>query len=1049
MEFGRARGRHSPTRSRSPGSRSRSERESSAVRGRGGSLSWQQQQPATGGRGRSRSRSPSAARRLSRSRSPTPPPSRGAAAPGVPPAAGALSDAIADATVRLDSQRFRDVRGFFELVDKDMDNAITVRELKAALERLDLGLSRSDLQACNDICMGGTIQLAELERWLRTSQPRGAARKPSPRFVVDSDSSAKSDRRASAGGPRRQHKERAQWLARELSDPFVEKVFRSRSALASDFHRLDAKSTGSLTTAEVRQGLTQSLTMLTTAQARELRASLDRINEDDHARVDYDEFMAAILIRRNGALDSESDTDLTDDASDRRFSGASDTGRFSRHGLRAHDDVDELSDYVAELERQLQGLQDEVDDQADVYAGGGSATGGRARAEQLRNREKAGRMLGVRQGRTLGAVFAAWKKRVEHKRGKEARRLFAGQWSITGKDHAGRSVEEWLILCVGKSGDIQGECLESKPEHGMAPSQSSLEDGRVDLEECQLVFTQVYPKGDRTEWSLTASGISNELVGVWSGDAHGKFTARRCRIWAGSDESDVVVARTPRGIYDDGSSIARGSLKKMKTQARRLAHEVAEEVLEALARSRSTLASAFRRMDTNRTGSLSAAEFRRGIESLTGTVLTQAQMRVLMEELDRDGDDRVDYDEFVAAVQRTADARRLAREVSEMLRSDIRSHKDDLMLVFDEFDTNGDGVLSTKEFQRGLKRRGISVRSDEMEKLMQVVDTDGNSLIDYREFIDAVDRWSGWTSDETTRSPPKLTVRTDRLTDDDDVSPRSRIARQSPVRSAGTPAIISAIAHRLDDLDAWEDTHLFQQRSGSAARKAQTEAQELLKQLADGRDYTTEISNRVVARTEGPYTLVALLFMWLLRLPESPVPKTMFTDCKQVMDRRHLASKALPPLISDMPEPGQSIVRAVIELYQSVDPAAEDATAIDTALTPALMHSPQGAQPAWRYGEFISLLVQEMPRSKRSAISPRSRRNAAARARSVSPAAARSPRGRPVQSTRSRSPDMGDDHHARKKSPGAVESLFQSCPGRPAGGGTGRSQRRTTSYESM
>ena len=126
------------------------------------------------------------------------------------------------------------------------------------------------------------MQLAELERWLRTSQPRGAARRSSPRFVVDSDS----DARPSAASPRRLHKERAQYLARELSDPFVELVFRNRSALATASRRLDTKSTGSLTTAEVRQSFTQSVTKLTKSQKRELRALLDKIDEDDRARDD-------------------------------------------------------------------------------------------------------------------------------------------------------------------------------------------------------------------------------------------------------------------------------------------------------------------------------------------------------------------------------------------------------------------------------------------------------------------------------------------------------------------------------------------------------------------------------------------------------------------------------------------------------------------------------------------------------------------------------------------------------------------------------------------
>ena len=101
-------------------------------------------------------------------------------------------------------------------------------------------------------------------------------------------------------------------------------------------------------------------------------------------------------------------------------------------------------------------------------------------------------------------------------------------------------------------------------------------------------------------------------------------------------------------------------------------------------------------------------------------------------------ENEIDYSEFCAAFRRSARAQQLADDVRLDLRKRMRGHREDLLTVFDEFDTNGDGVLSEDEFRRGLRQHGIRLSPAEMEQLMQVFDTNGDSTLDYREFIDAV-----------------------------------------------------------------------------------------------------------------------------------------------------------------------------------------------------------------------------------------------------------------------------------------------------------------------
>jgi hypothetical protein len=364
------------------------------------------------------------------------------------------------------------------------------------------------------------------------------------------------------------------------------------------------------------------------------------------------------------------------------------------------------------------------------------------------------------------------------------------------------------------------------------------------------------------------------------------------------------------------------------------------------------------------------------------------------------------------------------------------------------------------------------LQQGEMQQLMQVMDTDGNDTLDYLEFIDAIVLLGSNSTDTSDiggmrRSPPKLTVRTPG-DDDFDFSPRSTgsggsgTPRQRSSGRAGTPALITAIAQRLDELDGWQTSHLFRPRNRLSSTKS--DVQELLEQLRGGRaDTSLAISHKVTARTQDPRTLIALLYAWLLDLPDSPVPKTMFHDCKLVVDRPEQEAKVLSSLVKDMPEPGQSIVRAVVDLYRRIDPDGLDMEAINKGLAPALMHSPQGAEQKWNYGDFVALLVQELPgqsedhgRRRRRTASPRRKHGPQQQQpdqqHSLLPQ--HQQRTQPY-SYRAHSTDDPDFHQTggsssssspgrrrRSPSPGALESLFGSCPGRSNSGGSGGDDSR-------
>merc|ERR1719188_1945042 len=54
--------------------------------------------------------------------------------------------------------------------------------------------------------------------------------------------------------------------------------------------------------------------------------------------------------------------------------------------------------------------------------------------------------------------------------------------------------------------------------------------------------------------------------------------------------------------------------------------------------------------------------------------------------------------------------------------------------VFREFDTSGDGSISSSELHAALEKSGVKLTQREFRKFMQEVDTDGNGQIDFQEF---------------------------------------------------------------------------------------------------------------------------------------------------------------------------------------------------------------------------------------------------------------------------------------------------------------------------
>ena len=139
---------------------------------------------------------------------------------------------------------------------------------------------------------------------------------------------------------------------------------------------------------------------------------------------------------------------------------------------------------------------------------------------------------------------------------------------------------------------------------------------------------------------------------------------------------------------------------------------------------RESLAQAFERMDRNGNGVLSRWDFKRGLESLQIEGLSEDVVELILAEIDRDGDEHIDYAEFCDMFRSVENAERLADEVTTELRRRLQGRNKDLLNAFEECDINGDGVLSAAEMQRSMQKLGMELTKDDMAQLMAVIDQD-------------------------------------------------------------------------------------------------------------------------------------------------------------------------------------------------------------------------------------------------------------------------------------------------------------------------------------
>ncbi|CAL0334601.1 unnamed protein product [Lupinus luteus] len=124
----------------------------------------------------------------------------------------------------------------------------------------------------------------------------------------------------------------------------------------------------------------------------------------------------------------------------------------------------------------------------------------------------------------------------------------------------------------------------------------------------------------------------------------------------------------------------------------------------------------FANMDTDNSGTITYKELKKGLAQI-GSILSEAEVKQLMEAADVNGSGSINYIEFISA---TMHRHRLERD-------------EQIYKAFQYFDKDSNGYISRDELETAMTEHGV-VDESTVKEIIREVDTDNDGKINYEEF---------------------------------------------------------------------------------------------------------------------------------------------------------------------------------------------------------------------------------------------------------------------------------------------------------------------------
>ncbi|CAO3680624.1 unnamed protein product [Rhizopus stolonifer] len=140
-----------------------------------------------------------------------------------------------------------------------------------------------------------------------------------------------------------------------------------------------------------------------------------------------------------------------------------------------------------------------------------------------------------------------------------------------------------------------------------------------------------------------------------------------------------------------------------------------------------SLRQAFDLYDTKQNGAIDIHQLTEIVKNLGISDIQDSQIQKMIEENDKNGDQKIDFDEFVSLMTNIINPSNKRRSMS-------RHELDEMRLCFEKFDKNKDGKISKQELKDVMIGLGEKLTEEEIEDMMKDADTNKDGHIDFEEF---------------------------------------------------------------------------------------------------------------------------------------------------------------------------------------------------------------------------------------------------------------------------------------------------------------------------
>lgn len=176
------------------------------------------------------------------------------------------------------------------------------------------------------------------------------------------------------------------------------------------------------------------------------------------------------------------------------------------------------------------------------------------------------------------------------------------------------------------------------------------------------------------------------------------------------------------------------------TEAGETLEETNSKSLRALViRQKQNLLDEFVKLDEADSGKISVEQWADVMGRVTGVIFNWQEIVPLLGVKDLVSDGTIDYRQFTMNLRSNMQSLS-ASEDTETFFNAMYANRNVLEVVFNFFDTNGDGIISREEFQQGCEilnqRLPESKKISNPDSILRIMDMDGNDGIDINEFLE-------------------------------------------------------------------------------------------------------------------------------------------------------------------------------------------------------------------------------------------------------------------------------------------------------------------------